>query len=223
MTHEHALETLAAERYLLNEMPELERYDFEAHYFSCVDCAEDVRTGALMRDGAKAGLVHGADSRAVTDASRSRGRWQVVLPWAAAASLAVVAGYQSFVALPRSGERIELQALSPVSLRPASRGAAPTVVLGANGVAALAVDVNFADSASTLSYELSAAGGRVIASGQAPTPASGAPLLLMVPGSTLRSAGEYILVVRTVPAGAPEAEYHFVVAQSVATSPAGRR
>jgi hypothetical protein len=214
---------MAAERYLLNEMAELERFDFEAHYFSCADCADDVREGALMRDGVKADFVPAAERGATTKTSPSRGRWQVVLPWAAAASLAVVAGYQSFVTLPRSGDRIDIQALSPVSLRPASRGAVPTVVLGENGVAALAVDVNFADSASTLSYELSDAGGRVIASGQAPAPASGAPLLLMVPGSTLKSGGEYILVVRAAPAGAPSAEYHFVVAQSVATPPAGSR
>jgi hypothetical protein len=222
MTHEHAVETMAAERYLLNDMAELERFDFEAHYFSCADCAEDIRTGAVMRDGVRAGFAPAAGSRASASTPQSRGRWQVVLPWAAAASLAVVAGYQSFVALPRSGERIELQALSPVSLRPASRGAMPTVVLGKNGIAALAVDVNLADAQSTLSYELSAAGGSVVASGEAPAPASGAPLLLMVPGSTLRSAGEYVLVVRAA-AGASTAEYHFVVAQSVATPPVGSR
>jgi hypothetical protein len=216
------VETMAAERYLLNEMAELERFDFESHYFSCADCADDVRTGALMRDGVKAGLAPAASTRTSTT-SQSRGRWQVVLPWAAAASLAVVAGYQSFVALPRSGERIELQALSPVSLRPASRGATPpTVVLGKNGIAALAIDVDFPDAQGTLRYELSAAGGSVVASGEAPAPASGAPLLLMVPGSTLRSAGEYVLVVRAA-AGASTAEYHFVVAQSVAAPPAGSR
>jgi len=52
MTHEDALETLASERYLLGDMSELERHLFEDHYFSCPDCAADVRDGALMRDAA---------------------------------------------------------------------------------------------------------------------------------------------------------------------------
>ena len=42
MTHQQALDGLASERYLLDEMTEGERFEFEAHYFDCVDCAEDV-------------------------------------------------------------------------------------------------------------------------------------------------------------------------------------
>ena len=35
MQHQQALATKASERYLLGEMSELERFDFEAHYFDC--------------------------------------------------------------------------------------------------------------------------------------------------------------------------------------------
>ncbi len=54
MTHEHAVNTMASERYLLEEMSELERHAFEEHFFSCPDCAEDLRTAELMRAGARA-------------------------------------------------------------------------------------------------------------------------------------------------------------------------
>src|SRR6185436_18624261 len=57
MTHEQAVEKQAAERYLLEDMPELERFAFEEHLFACPMCAEDVRTGALMQEGVKAGLL----------------------------------------------------------------------------------------------------------------------------------------------------------------------
>jgi anti-sigma factor RsiW len=57
MTHEHSVEKHAAERYLLDDMPELERFAFEEHLFACPMCAEDVRTGALMQEGVKAGLL----------------------------------------------------------------------------------------------------------------------------------------------------------------------
>ena len=60
MTHAQAVATHAAERYLLDEMPELERYTFEAHFFDCDECAESVRTGALMREGVAAGLMPAA-------------------------------------------------------------------------------------------------------------------------------------------------------------------
>ena len=59
MTHEKAVQTGASERYLLEEMSELERHAFENHYFSCVECAEDVRTGGLLRDGCQGGAPRG--------------------------------------------------------------------------------------------------------------------------------------------------------------------
>jgi hypothetical protein len=57
MTHEQAVAKQAAERYLLDEMPELERFAFEEHYFACAICAEDVKSGAVMQEGVKAGLL----------------------------------------------------------------------------------------------------------------------------------------------------------------------
>ena len=43
MDHERAIQNLAAESYLLDEMTPGEREAFEAHYFECPSCAEDVR------------------------------------------------------------------------------------------------------------------------------------------------------------------------------------
>ena len=54
MHHQNALATKASERYLLGEMDEPERFEFEAHYFDCPACAEDVRTGVAMARGIKA-------------------------------------------------------------------------------------------------------------------------------------------------------------------------
>ena len=54
MTHADALRTLAAERYLLDEMSEIEKFAFEDHFFDCAECADDVRAGSAMRAGAKA-------------------------------------------------------------------------------------------------------------------------------------------------------------------------
>jgi hypothetical protein len=57
VTHQEALETLASERYLLNEMSDTDRDAFEEHFFDCQDCADDLRTGAAMLQGARAGFA----------------------------------------------------------------------------------------------------------------------------------------------------------------------
>src|SRR5688572_14612794 len=128
MTHEQAVQTGASERYLLEEMSELERDAFENHYFSCLECAEDVRTGGLLRAGVKAGLLEARAGQATVvrlKPVRPKLLWRasVVLPWAVAATLALAIGYQSLT------PPLQPQALSPVTLRAATRGAAPNVPL----------------------------------------------------------------------------------------------
>ena len=57
MTHQQAVDRHAVERYLLDEMPEIERYAFEEHLFDCEMCADDIRIGAVMREGVEAGFL----------------------------------------------------------------------------------------------------------------------------------------------------------------------
>src|SRR5436305_151061 len=101
MDHEVATKTHAVERYLLGEMPSVERDAFEEHYFACTDCAEEVRSAsALMRD-MKAGL---AEIKSAPKSSSpgwlSWMRPQVLAPTFAAILLAVVVGYQNTVVMP---------------------------------------------------------------------------------------------------------------------------
>src|SRR4051794_12388281 len=103
MEHQQAMETQAIERYLLEEMPQEERDAFEAHFFSCVECAEDARAAAQMLDGVAAGLGR-SDAAPTADtrrrevlpfpAAKPAWRTSVALPWAAAALLAIGLGYQ---------------------------------------------------------------------------------------------------------------------------------
>ena len=55
MTHQQAIDGMASERYLLDEMSEVERFEFEAHYFDCAECADDVRLGEMLREEARRG------------------------------------------------------------------------------------------------------------------------------------------------------------------------
>jgi hypothetical protein len=215
MNHLQAVNTSAPERYLLEEMSELERHAFEDHFFSCSDCAEDVRLGARMREGVKAGFMDAEQpvSLAAAKAARTKTVWRasVVIPWAAAAMLALAAGYQSLMLAPGQERRLQAQALAPITLRPASRGAEPVVPLPAGTAAiALAVDVG-ASRDPELAYDLRTIDEKSVASGRVPAPQPGAPLLLLIPAWTLTPGGHYILSIRHSTDGDVLDEYRFAV------------
>lgn len=208
MTHQEAIDTLAAERYLLDEMRPDERSAFEEHFFNCDACADDMRSAAAMLQGTKAGFAGPGTAR------RAHFAWyrSVALPWAAAATLALVAGYQAFWLIP-SLRRDDAVALVPVTLHPASRGAEAVVPVsrGARAVT-LAVDGVESDRR-TVTWSLTTSDGRIVTSGEAPTPPPGAPLLLLMPSWTLTAGMHYILAFRDAPdPGRSRGEYRFAVA-----------
>jgi hypothetical protein len=220
MDHLQAVNTLAMERYLLEEMPQPERDSFEEHYFSCAECAEDARAAAAMLDGAARGL---ARTEAGTTASRQpsvlpfrpagqRWRSSVALPWAAAALLAIGIGYQSVEGPLVSRRASDSFPLTPSTLRPASRGQEAVVSRGPGGIVTLAVDLGGAEFDKGIRYELADAAGKTIASGEAPSPVPGAALLLMFQGSALKGAEHFVLTLHN--SGSPSltpASYRFRV------------
>jgi hypothetical protein len=218
MNHQQAMTTHAAERYLLNELPEADRDAFEAHYFECAACAEDVRVGALLKEGVQSGMAGPAlasrqAAKVVSIAPRRAWRAGQALPWAAAAALAIVAGYQGLWVMPGLREQLAPQAVSPVALRPASRGSIATIVPPRQGVVAFALDLNAVAAPPTLTYDLRTVDGESVASGVAATPPAGTPLLLLVPVSALEARSTYVLSVRGGDADPALAEYRFAVAE----------
>jgi anti-sigma factor RsiW len=208
MQHQEAVETLASERYLLGEMNEAERDSFEAHYFTCVACAEDVRTGATLRDGVRAGLAK------VAPAKRSWSpvwRPAIAIPWAAAATLALMAGYQSMHTAAPASFSAALP-LAPMTLRAATRGQEATVTAGQGGLVTLAIDLGGQRFEGGLTYELRQADGTRVTDGQTAAPPAGAPLMLVLPAGLARANGHYVLLVhdsRNV--GLTPEEYRFSV------------
>jgi hypothetical protein len=241
MTHQQAVDGLASERYLLDEMSEVERFEFESHYFDCVECADDVRVGQLMRDEVKRGgasgatdVVSGADVVSLADVasgfpgrrsaereggSRTKGKvipfWRrpsVALPWAAAAALALTVSYQSFVTVPSLRDSVASESLAPIVLRGATRGTVPVVTIAPRQrYVTLAIDI-VSSQAPALRYELSRAGGAPALSGDAPLPPAGAPLLLLLPAAELDRGARYSLIIRSADsANAVIGEYDFDV------------
>ncbi len=92
MDHTEAVETLAPERYLLNEMTVEDREAFEDHYFDCAECAADLRSGTALVAGIR------------TAQPKPHSQPSMIWSWtstAAAAVLAIVVGYQRFAEIPQ--------------------------------------------------------------------------------------------------------------------------
>lgn len=195
MTHQEALKGFASERYLLDEMTEVERFEFEAHYFDCAECADDVRQGEMIRQEARRGTPTVAS---VTDTVRpavvlTSPKWwrkpMTVAPWAVAATLALMVGYQS-----AGTNRLVSESIEPVMLRGATRGAGTTVTVKKNQqFVALSADLLNAPQSSSLSYDILDANRTAVTSGQSAVPSSGAPLMLLVPVAEFKQPGRYTL------------------------------
>jgi hypothetical protein len=232
MTHQQAVEGMASERYLLDEMSEVERFEFEAHYFDCAECADDVRLAHVIRDEAQRGaakpsvaspdVVSGfsrTKSDVVSGLSRTPAKvlpfWKrplVAVPWAAAAALALMVSYQSLVTVPELRSAVAPESLAPVMLHGATRGAAPVVtVADGQRFVTLVVDLMSAPSTGSLRYELVRAGRPAILSGAAPLPPQGAPFMLLIPAAELDRGAQYSLIIRADATNAVIGEYNFDV------------
>jgi hypothetical protein len=197
--HRHAVETLALERYLLGEMADQERDAFEEHFFSCAECAEDARAAGTMRDavaGGMVGAVNQPSGRVVRMPAPRRRLASIVVPWAAAASLALVAGYQGLVLRPGLKQLAAPIVLSPITLRPASRGEEPVVFASAGAMITLAVDLGGSVMNGDIAYEIDQVDGGTIASDRVSAPKDGAPLLLLVPAALFQPGRHYVLLVK---------------------------
>ena len=180
MHHQHALATKASERYLLGEMDEPERFEFEAHYFDCPACADDVRAGAAMARGIKAVCAEDAALRPHISVVREvpRRGWfswlspAALVPSTAALGFGCLAAWQAFVLIPSLRWASAPQALSPIALRAAARGEEQALSIRRNEpLSALSLDVNAAAAGEPLSYELIAPGGAVSHHDAHPRPA----------------------------------------------------
>ena len=215
MTHQQAIRTMASERYLLDEMSELERYQYEAHYFDCDECAEDVRLGETIRAEVKAQGAAEAERPLRAPLQFRRPAWRqatIAIPWAAAATLALTVGYQSLVTVPELRTAMAPQALAPVVLRGATRGSDPVVRIAADSTfVTLAPDVMPGPETTTLAYDRLGPSRTTVISGRAPLPPSGAPLMLLLPTKQFAGPGSYTLIVRDADRpGSVIGEYRFV-------------
>jgi hypothetical protein len=186
MDHESAIQTNAVERYLLGEMPIEERDSFEAHYFDCASCAEDIRLGSAMSRHIKAVLRQGIPSRSWFAWLRT----PVLVPTFASVALLGLVGYQNLVQFPEL--RAPRPVGAPVILDGQTRSALPQVPAGDSLRFQMPLDE--VTGANRLRVELLDASGQRRAYGEVPAPPAHQPLDVMFPVSA--DPGRYVLLVR---------------------------
>jgi len=205
MEHESVIANRAVERYLLGEMPVDERDSFEEHYFTCGDCAEDVRqASAFVANAKEIWREQGTRHEAVARTGREEHRpwlWWLRPAWAPALAgvLLAVTGYQSLVTVPAL-KRTAAGATQPRQveafvLRADSRGVAKVVEAAPSQPLLLTLYLNPQQNFPKYVAEIHSASGAVVSTIPVAPPAPDEPLNLYVPDPKL-GPGQYTLVIR---------------------------
>lgn len=209
MNHTEAKRSMAVERYLLDEFDPEEREAFEEHFFSCDECAQDVRAGeALMKHGREiVAQEKSTEVRAAVPVKVPRREWfNWLRPAFAVPIFALMLGvvtFQNLVQLPALEH--SLVALNSPAILPnadlhsgSARGGEHVVAAKAGELFQLTLDIPDNSNAAHTA-ELYDAGGRKLWALPIPANAPMSGLTLKMPGDL--PAGNYTLAVMRQDAG----------------------
>jgi hypothetical protein len=207
MDHLQATNMNAAEQYLLGELSEELRADFEEHFMSCAECARDIRAAAVFMESTREVLREEslASVRTAAKPERKRGFWATVFqPMIAAPAMAILIAalaYQSFVAVPRLktslSDATAPRTLAAFSLINANSrgGAATTFTVAKDQPFALYIDVPPQPPFPTYTLDVETSAGAPQFTVAATADQAKNTLQILVPASRLKE-GQYALVVR---------------------------
>jgi hypothetical protein len=202
LDHLKATKRNVADRYVLGELSQAQREEFEEHYFECVDCAEDVRAFLAISSNSRSVLVDVPDYEEPADGRGwTRTGWlQALRSWRPPAiyamapalaifALTVITTYQSITL--RS--QLVAQAVPQFALRPDARGDESEISIQKQGhFVVLAADVPGAPR--EIRWQIRGVGSHIpLMEGTAPGPRPGSSLSVLIPASKL-STGQYALV-----------------------------
>jgi len=215
MDHGEALQMMAAERYLLDELTPEERDAFELHMFGCHECALDIRAGASFISEVKSQLSKTvAEPPAPVPApgpqlkpTSKKGGWSLLWqPAFAAPAFALLLGviaFQNIATIPslrRSATEPRVLYSNPIHI--GTRGSSHTAV-EADRKEGLALSIELPQSSTYSSYvfELDDPTGKTVWTRTIAQPTTDAEndnvVSLVIPGSGLQQAS-YTLVLSAI-------------------------
>lgn len=108
MDHNQAIQLQVAVKYVLGELSQVQREEYEEHYFDCAECAVDLQALATFADTTREVLRQEKASAPAADRAPLRGGWlrwlQPVTAVPVFAALLLIVAYQNTVTIPRARE-----------------------------------------------------------------------------------------------------------------------
>ncbi len=204
MDHNEAVRLHAAEKYLLGEFSQVQRDEYEEHYFTCMICAEDLKASAAFMDGARQVLRGQSFSETGAGAQAQRGTgWFAWLRPAFAvpvfAALLLFVGYQNAITIPglkqASSPSAGVKVFEPHFLALGSRGAdSPKFGLRPGEDLDLEIDLPPTDSPAGYIGQIQDEAGHVRTSFPVSAKQTKKTVHVRVPASALQ-AGKFALVI----------------------------
>jgi|SRR5579859_1453468 len=205
MDHSEAVTKKMAESYLLGELTPEQREAYEEHYFSCPECAQDVKAGAMLVANVKEVLRSEPSLSTAADPAREHSGWpsfawlRPAYAMAAMAALVCVLAFQNLVTIPKLKDEAKNnvpQALASYSFIPqGSRGASALVVRPEpNRPLGLYVDIPVSHDFISYTCTIQTEAGVVDLSVPVSAEAAKENVQLLVPAGLLPS-GSYVLVI----------------------------
>ena len=204
MDHAQATRLKATEKYFLGEFSPEQREAYEDHYFSCTECAADVKSTAALMDNVREFFrnqpaVRPAPSRQHTPGAGWFVWMRPAYAMAAAAVLVLVIGYQNFVTIPqlKQGTTDSVQPLTSYSLVTAGSRGGNDLVFNVRPKAPFGLYVDIPANSKFSSYlaEVETENGQSRFSVRIPAEQAKETVQLLIPASIL-SSGRYNLVIR---------------------------
>jgi hypothetical protein len=207
MEHTEATRLQAAEKYILGELPQTLREEYEEHFFDCPICALDIKAAAAFADTARQVLPEQpqSDRFRLKDAAPVLGGWfawfRPAFVFPAFAVLLLFAGYQSFVTIPRmkdSGPHAMAQVSNTFSLLRANARGAESVTVDIRPVDGISLtDIDIPPSPMFDGYvaQLVDASGKTLFQAKISENQAKRSVQFAVPAGSIPRAGVYSVVV----------------------------
>src|SRR6266849_3413779 len=203
MDHNEAIQLQAAVKYVLGELPPVQREEYEEHYFDCAECGHDLKALATFTDTARDVLRQEPANSVARDPVPARSGWfawfRPIVAVPAFAALLLVVTYQNVVTIPRAREEAALGAAqvftSSFSLQMTNTRGGEEVKVQVHPKESFALDFDFTPSLSFESYvcQLRDEAGRSLLQVNVPGASANKEAHLVVMGGLVRP-GKYSLV-----------------------------
>jgi hypothetical protein len=216
MEHTDAVRLQAVEKYILGELAPSLRDEFEVHYFDCMDCSLNLRSGVAFAAASRQFFAESFVRQAEIVAAKP-GWFSWLKPIVAApvmAALLLIIGYQYAVSTPRSNPAVGTWYSLVESNVKGPAGQTLIVPQGKPFSVFFDITATPKSSDSVFLVELVEPAGKTVSSAEVSAQAAQKSVLYNVPAATRE--GEYNLVISEKTAGAktPAGKVSFTVAFS---------